>query len=70
MVTNAYRLNTMREIHLLNYRTCERLQEPDESMVTVLLIFAEVNYDHVPIVEEDRIMPFDYRPRNGYRAYR
>ena len=39
-------------------------------MVTVLCIFAEVNHDYVPIVLDDKIQPFDMRPRQGYKAYK
>ena len=70
MVTNAYRLANIREVHLLNFKLIENMENRDESMVTVLCIFAEVNHDYVPIVLEDRIQPFDMRPREGYRAYR
>ena len=70
MVTSAYRLSNIREIHLLNFRESEMQQDPDDKMVTVLLIFAEVNHDLIPIVQNEVIMPFDARHRKGYRAYR
>ena len=54
-VTNAYRLLNIREIHMLNYKLIEALPNSEENLVTVLIIFAEVNYDHVPIVVEDVI---------------
>ena len=70
MVTNAYRLANIREVHLLNYKLIETMPNRDESMVTVLCIFAEVNHDYVPIVVDDSIQPFDMRPRLGYKAYK
>ena len=44
-----------------------KLDDADESMVTVELIFAEVNQDPVPIVEESEIMKFDSRVRTNYQ---
>ena len=55
MVTQAYRLNAIREIHLLNFKTVEMRNEDDDNLVTVLCIFAEVNHDELPIVVDDRI---------------
>ena len=70
MVTQAYRLNAIREIHLLNFKTVEMRNVDDDNLVTVLCIFAEVNHDELPIVVDDRIQPFDMRPREGYKAYK
>ena len=54
-VTNAYRINNLREIHLLNYKLIQGLPDAEENLCTILLIFAEVNYDHVSVVKNDVI---------------
>ena len=70
MITNVYRLSQIREVHLVNYKLINNMPHASDNMVTVLMLFAEVNHDVVDIVVEDRIMPFDMRPRIGYKAYK
>ena len=60
----------MKEIHLLNYRVIAECDEPEETLVSVALMFAEVNHDYVAITEEGSIRPFDTERREGYQAYR
>ena len=54
-VTAAYRITNLREIHLLNYKLIQGLPDAEERMATILLIFADVNHDHVAIVKDDVI---------------
>lgn len=59
----------MKEVHLLNYNLIASLDDPDENLVSILLVFAEINHDHVDIVRDEVIVPFDNRLREGYQAY-
>ena len=68
-ITNAQRLSNLKEIHLINYRLIEGLAEPDEDLVTVSLLFAEVNHDIVPVTVNERIQPLDMAVRQNYNAY-
>ena len=45
------------------------MEDTDESLVSCMLIFAEINYDHVEIVEGEKFCPLDTRPRPDYQPY-
>ena len=70
MTIEAQRLNSLKEIHLLNYRVIAEIEEPEETLVSVALMFADVNHDFVPITEHGQILTFDSAKRDGYNAYR
>lgn len=62
-ITNAQRLSNLKEIHLMNYRMIEGLEDPDEDLVTVSMLFAEINHDIVPITLNEKIQPLDLAVR-------
>ena len=48
----------------------EELEDDDETLASVELVFAPLNFDYVEIVnEEGQILPFDNRPRYDYQSY-
>ena len=67
LALEVHPLQSLRQIRLLNYDMVAKLDDPDESMVTIELVLAEVNKDRIPIVGEDEIMPFDNRLRKNYQ---
>ena len=54
-ILQAYRLESLKQIHLVNYQLIEQLDDPDENLVTIRMTFAEPEIDHVPIVVEGRL---------------
>ena len=44
----AFRLENLRQISMLNYRLIESLENPDENLITVALIFAELDHTNQP----------------------
>ena len=53
MVTQTYNLSCIREVHLVNYKLISSMPHVGDDLVTVLMIFADVNHDHVDVVVED-----------------
>lgn len=50
-ITQAYKLENLKEIHLFDYKKVQNSDDSDEDdLVTVVLIFVELNFDVVPIV--------------------
>jgi len=47
----------------MNYRMIEGLEDPDEDLVTVSMLFAEINHDIVPITLNEKIQPLDLAVR-------
>ena len=68
-ITSAQRVDRLVEVQLLNYKLIESLEDPEESLVAVAMVFADMNIDRVPLVVDGVIQPFDARPRLGYQIY-
>ena len=54
-VTRILRMGDLKEVHLLNYRMIEHLDDPDETLVEVYMIFGQINHDYVPVVHDEVI---------------
>lgn len=40
---------------MLNYKMVQNLPDPGEALVTIQMVFTEINHDIIPIVSEDVI---------------
>ena len=58
-------MKELKEIHMLNYSYVTQLDDPSEP-VSIILLFAMINYDYIPLVVDEKIQPFDAEPRVGY----
>ena len=52
----TFKLEDLREIHLLNYRLIESLDDPEENLITVALTFAPLNHSMTIGCEMHRIV--------------
>ena len=63
-------LHKLKQVRLLNWKTLEEMEDPDETLASVQLVFGAINYDYVDMVDEEgNILEFDSRPRYDYRTY-
>ena len=55
-ITEAHKLENLKEIHFIDYLKVQNSEDSDDDdLVTVVLIFIEINFDVVPIVANDEI---------------
>ena len=69
-VIATFDLHTLKQVRLLNWKMLEEMEDPDENLASVQLVFGAINYDYVEMVDEEgNILEFDSRPRYDYRTY-
>jgi len=49
------RVNNLRQVNLLNYEMISQMDEPEDTLVEVQLVFSDISFEVVPITVKDPI---------------